>query len=345
MPSSSSPPSIRIIAKHAGVSRQTVSAILGDKAHLYAADTRSRVLDAAMELGYRPNLAARDMIQGRLGAIGMLVSEEGEVSALNHMIEGIYTALTRLNLALRVCTIPSLDYSQQDSIHALLQNLPVDGLLVNYTHRCPPELESILDRFNIPAVWLNTKRAVNCVRPDDAGAGAAGVQCLHSLNHRNIGYLTNKPTPEKHYSLFDRQSGYQQAMEQHGLSPNVLQLEKEDCKHEALPAIEAWLDAAPGLTAVLTQSRAEANLLFAAAYRRGCRVPGNLSILAMETETTGNIGIDVDQILIPTQQVGARSLEVLHQLIEGVADQFPEEVLPALIPDETDLGYSCCRLL
>ena len=55
------------VAKKAGVARSTVSHVLGERRSenvRIPEATRQRVLDAAHELGYRPNALARSVISG-----------------------------------------------------------------------------------------------------------------------------------------------------------------------------------------------------------------------------------------------------------------------------------------
>lgn len=67
-------PTLRDVAELAGVSFKTVSNVIHDHPHVSEA-TRSRVLAAIDQLGYRPNLTARTLRSGRTGAIGLAVPE------------------------------------------------------------------------------------------------------------------------------------------------------------------------------------------------------------------------------------------------------------------------------
>src|SRR3954451_20573451 len=75
-PVSSSPrgrgPTIRDVARHAGVSAATVSRVLNDSP-LVMEGTRARVRAAVDELGYRLNATARTLSIGRAQAVGVVV--------------------------------------------------------------------------------------------------------------------------------------------------------------------------------------------------------------------------------------------------------------------------------
>lgn len=68
----SSPPSAHDVARLAGVSQAAVSRAFTPGASIAAA-TRERVLEAAKELGYRPNLLARSLIKGQSGIVGVVI--------------------------------------------------------------------------------------------------------------------------------------------------------------------------------------------------------------------------------------------------------------------------------
>ncbi|SCE09046.1 regulatory protein, lacI family [Streptomyces sp. DpondAA-D4] len=65
---------LKDVAALAGVSVRTVSNVVSNTATVAPA-TRARVVAAVEELGYRPNLAARNLRQGRTGLIGVVVPE------------------------------------------------------------------------------------------------------------------------------------------------------------------------------------------------------------------------------------------------------------------------------
>ena len=64
------------VARLAGVSIKTVSNVINDFPHVRPA-TRERVEEAIAELGYTPNLTARNLRSGRTGAIALAVPELG----------------------------------------------------------------------------------------------------------------------------------------------------------------------------------------------------------------------------------------------------------------------------
>src|SRR6476660_9885888 len=66
--------SISDVAREAGVSIFTVSAVVNKKSHV-GKNLRERVEEAIRKLNYRPNLIARSLIKQKTQSIGMIVSD------------------------------------------------------------------------------------------------------------------------------------------------------------------------------------------------------------------------------------------------------------------------------
>jgi DNA-binding LacI/PurR family transcriptional regulator len=69
-------PTLHDVARIAGVSIKTVSNVINDYPHIRPA-TREKVQRAIAELGYTPNLTARNLRSGRTGAIALAVPDLG----------------------------------------------------------------------------------------------------------------------------------------------------------------------------------------------------------------------------------------------------------------------------
>jgi DNA-binding LacI/PurR family transcriptional regulator len=85
-------PTSRDVAQAAGVSQAAVSLVLGDKWRgRVSATTAERVRQAAQELGYRPNLAARNLRLGRTRTVLLVVP-----ALTTEFFAGVYTGAARV---------------------------------------------------------------------------------------------------------------------------------------------------------------------------------------------------------------------------------------------------------
>lgn len=85
-------PTSRDVAQAAGVSQAAVSLVLGDKWHGRVSQTTAeRVREAARELGYRPNLAARNLRLGHTRTVLLVVP-----ALTTEFFGGVYTGAARI---------------------------------------------------------------------------------------------------------------------------------------------------------------------------------------------------------------------------------------------------------
>ena len=126
-----SPPTPRSVdvARLAGVSQKTVSRVLNDEPYV-SADVRRRVLDAAEELGYRRNNAARALASGRTRSIGVVTLGTALYGPAS-LLMGIERAVREMGYALRVVNTIEGDPGGIAGALASLLDQGVDGVVIS----------------------------------------------------------------------------------------------------------------------------------------------------------------------------------------------------------------------
>lgn len=118
---------LKDVAQTAGVSMITASNVLGGKKLSHAsAETQQRVLDAAAKLGYRPNLAARQLATGKNNIIGLLIDSQApqfywDVMAVIERLA--YTRGYRLQVGLVHDDLPSIRKYVDDLLGSAIENI------------------------------------------------------------------------------------------------------------------------------------------------------------------------------------------------------------------------------
>ncbi len=332
---------IKEIAKAAGVSCQTVSAILGKKAHLYRPETQEKIRALAAELGYRRNMAASAMTRGDYGTIGLLSSTKPTVSAIAPVIDGIRTGLRNSAKAMRFLSMTDEELSCEDRIRSLVPELGVDGLLVAYTHTAPQILDELLLQYKVPAIWINNKRDHDCVFPDDLGMGELAVDTLTKIGHTRICIFARVPTRPWHYSVQDRLDGFANAMTQRGLTPKFKTYSTDCTNAERDAELCAWLQSDERPTAVFCLSHSDADSLYIAAATIGLKIPDDISILAMKDTNALDVGGHFSTIYLDTYRVGVEAVQMLFKKIAKPNKLLPPNAVPGRLRSGDEIAISC----
>jgi DNA-binding LacI/PurR family transcriptional regulator len=177
------------VARLAGVSQKTVSRVFNDEPNV-TEGTRSRVLAAARELGYRPNGAARALLTGRtyrIGVISLAAAYFGQSSLLVALEQAARGSRYALSIANTFEADPSGIAAAAD--HLLAEG--VDAIILS---------EPIGDRdepleVDVPVLMLGTAPVVRApvvlsVHASEGGeAAAAATRHLLGLGHTTVHHI------------------------------------------------------------------------------------------------------------------------------------------------------------
>ena len=326
-------PTISSIAELAGVSRPTVSQVLNNKGRLSEA-TRKRVQEAADSLGYRRNSYARAIATQSTGNLGLLLSANaGRSLLLPGLMEGMQDALLDNHLHLVVGRMPDEELTSPDHIPRLLSEFAADGLLINYFKNVPKDMRKLIADAAIPVVWMNSKAEEPCVFPDDRAAGKEATNHLLTRGREHIAFVGTRWVPKEqeiHYSLVDREGGYNAAMKAAGLEPRAVyalnraesQTTPADRRVDQL-ADELFRDGTP-VDGIVTYSDAEAVLTALAAQRVGLRPGVDVEISTFALGPTQTLAFPTTVWRVPMHRVGYQAVQTLIRMIRGVKLQKSE---------------------
>ncbi len=205
------------VAADAGVSRATASLVLRGSP-LVAEHTRDLVLASMHKLGYVYNRAAASLRAQRSHAVGLAVTDITN-PFFAELAVGIEAYLGEANyIVLLTHTAEQLD--KQDRLLAMMQGYQVDGLLL-----CPARGTSLqtieqLRRWKLPFVLIARylpDSDVDYVGADNVAGAEMALDHLLALGHRRIAFLGG---PSDSSARHDRLTGYRNALERHGVTPD-----------------------------------------------------------------------------------------------------------------------------
>jgi LacI family transcriptional regulator len=209
-------PTIKDVAKAAGVSIKTVSRVINDNSEV-ADETRHHVQQVIKELGYQPSVVARSLVRGKSNTIGVVIplSARYIFSHLffSEVLRGIAEVLADHSLDLLVHlgqdNTPYVELYLQRRVDGLIMmSIPVDDL----------NLEGLLESA-APCVFtcriLDEHNSTNWVDVDFLGGIAQSVEHLLDLGHERIGLLAGRSNL---VSVHLRVEGYRQALDKRQIS-------------------------------------------------------------------------------------------------------------------------------
>ncbi|WP_433434939.1 LacI family DNA-binding transcriptional regulator [Nonomuraea sp. CA-141351] len=207
------PATVTDVARLAGVSPGTVSKALNGRGQLAAA-TRERVMSAARELGFNPNLVARGLVSGRTYLVGVLTTDTiGRFTI--PLLTGAEDVLGPGQMSMLLCESRGDPIREQHYIRSLL-NRRVDGVIV--TGRNSDVRPSLGAEVPIPVIYAlvqsDDPRDTSVLHDDREGAAVA-VRHLVETGRRRIAHVTG---PGRHAAVKRRLLGVEDALRAEGVS-------------------------------------------------------------------------------------------------------------------------------
>jgi LacI family transcriptional regulator, galactose operon repressor len=321
-------PTIRDVARHAGVSAATVSRVLNDSP-LVMEPTRERVQASVDELGYRLNATARNLSIGRAMAIGVVVPFFTAPSVIERL-RGVVERLGRGERREYDLMLFDVEAPERRPFSHLVARDRVAGLLIISLTISDAEVAA-LARDELPAVLVDaTHPALPRVVIDNVRGGELAAEHLLARGHRRIGFVGDDPDRSSGFtSSTDRRRGFRSALERAGarLDPAHVRLGP----HGREPAEELGrelLTLAEPPSAIFAASDLQAIGVLRAAERLGVSVPGDLAVIGFDDVDLAEI-VGLTTIRQPLREGGALAADMLLAAIEdGPAE--PIETVQAL---------------
>ena len=213
-PLANSRPTLRDVARHAGVSLGTASKAL-NKAGTLRAETREKVLASARALGFRPNDLAQALHRGQSFTVG-LISNDSFGRFTMPIMEGLETVLHEAGIALFMCNATDDPERERRHIDQLLGKR-VDGLVFT-GRRADRRPAPGLSLGGLPTLYVfsqSDEPGAHCLLPDDEGGARLATEHLLSLGRRRIAHVSG---PEDFEAVRLRRKGYEAALGQPDLA-------------------------------------------------------------------------------------------------------------------------------
>ncbi len=306
-------PTILDVAARAGVSKSLVSLVMRGSPHV-SDERRARVLEAARELGYRPNAMARSLVRQRTYVLGVVVSDLRNPFHCE-LIDVVEAAALAADYR-ALFTSGSRDAEREGiAIDTLLQ-LRVDGLIL--AGPVVDEQRIVEASREVPVVLLtrHTKaEGIDSVANHDFRGATMVVDHLVSLGHRRIAHIDGG----RGAGAKRRRLGFLAAMRRHGLADEAVVVSGAYTEDSGAAGVERILAAGPPPTAVFAANDITAVGALHALEDRGLRVPEDVSLVGYDNTAIARLRhIDLTTVDQPKQEMAGHAVRLLvERLDEG----------------------------
>jgi LacI family transcriptional regulator len=308
------PVTISHVAALAGVSSGTASKALNGRGALRA-ETRLRVQQAAEQLGFVVNVAARSLQGGRTYTVGMITTDTiGRFSI--PLLIGAEDALGRGQMSVFLCDARDDPIREQYYLRTLLGR-QVDGIIV--TGRRTQARPSIGADVPVPVVYafISSADPQDCsVVPDEADGARRAVQHLLAAGRRRIAHVTG---PEHHHSATVRALAAAETVAAEGLELAAPVLHGDWSEAWGRQAAGILLAAGADFDAVFCGSDQIARGVAEALREAGRDIPGDVALVGFD-----NWDVMVDacrpaltSVDMDLEGIGREAAELLLQAIDG----------------------------
>ncbi len=303
------------VAREAGVSHQTVSRALNNKAEI-SPETRARVLEVVERLGYRPSLLARGLVTHKTTTLGLVVPDIAN-PFFSEVARGAENAAHAAGYNLFLCNTIE-DPARELNVLRSLESQRVDGVVLCSSRLADQQIRAVAAA--LPAMVLVNRRlpgsGLTSICVDDERGALDAVRHLIARGRQAIAFLAGPPTS---FSGRGRRRGYVAALEAAGRRVD------DGLIRSCTPDLEGGRAAA---TALLI-SRPEIDALFCyndlvavgalqACAAWGRRVPEDIAVVGCDDILlAGLVSPSLTTLRSDQRRLGTLAVEALLRRING----------------------------
>ena len=326
-------PTIRDVARLAGVSVATISRYLNNPA-IVSEETANRVQQAMSELKYVPNFAARNLATHKTSTIGLLLTDICS-EFFTPMLRGIEGVTNQENYHLLIATVGSNPHPE------VLPLGPVntDGLIIFLNTLSEKQLRQ-LSAMRYPMVMVHhtppSDLRIPVITIENKNASYRLVSHLIENHQRkNIAFLRG---PALNEDSGWRELGYQNALADHQipLRPELIDIGNFD-RTQGYQAARDLFTRQPEIDAIFCGDDETAIGVLRALQELNLRVPQDVAVVGFDDQILSPFLVPpLTTVQAPSEAVGAAAARQLFQLIRtGQAD------LLTLLPTDLVIRQSC----
>jgi DNA-binding LacI/PurR family transcriptional regulator len=300
---------------------------------MVAESTRTLVQETARSMGYRPNRAARGLITGRTGCIGLVVPDL-ENPYFGAVCKGVQERARAAGYAVFIADTDEDPAAELEAVRSLTRQ--VDGVILCSARNADATVQALA--ADGPLVLVHREiDGIPSIAYDNAGGLRSLMSHLVALGHRRIAYVGGPATSFSNRQRGDAFRGY--------TSP-VAELDLLDLGSFP-PTFSGGIQSgdlaiASGATAVVAFNDLVAVGLIDRLTDRGARVPGDISVAGFDnTPVSTLVRPHLTTIDSPRRRIGRASVDLLLDIVTGAeARPAPDLAVELLVRGSTGVAPS-----
>lgn len=303
------------VAKIAGVSPITASRAIRGVGYVSAA-ARERIMAAAAQLNYTPDMLARRMRGDKSGLIGVFVNNYGSL-ALHEVTKAISHEARRMGYDILIFNAERFDSPGRMATVDMLSKL-CDGVLMLMPNAADSYLD-VVQKQRFPCVFVSfDARHVDLpvVTVENRIGARTAVEHLLALGHRRIGFIAGTGGTGQ---SAERQKGYVDALQAAGLAVDpALIVEGAFVQTGGYTAATRLLALPHRPTAMFGANDEMAYGAIDAVHSLGMKVPGDISVIGFDDiPNSSYVFPPLTTMRQPMADMAARAVSELLELVQG----------------------------
>ncbi len=320
------PAKLEDLAKILGVSKVTISKALRDHPDI-SDKMKIKVKQLAENLGYRPNINARNLSARKSNIIGLVVPKIAHFF-FGSVIEAIYDKAFENKYESIITVSQELTLREKQHIESLI-SMRVDGLIISITEQTKDY--SIFERvmkMKVPMVFIDRVPGipdVPSVTVDDRGGAFSAVEYFINKGYRNISLVGG-------YDYINigkaRTQGFYDAMNKYNVQINKKWIIKGGFGEEdGYKAFKELLMTGQLPEAILAVTYPVALGLYEAASEAGVKIPKDINVTCFGNNVFKYMAPSVfNYVDQPTHELGTSAVKLLCNLMNNPEKEFARQI-------------------
>ncbi|WP_077328131.1 LacI family DNA-binding transcriptional regulator [Virgibacillus siamensis] len=313
---------IKDVAKATGVAPSTVSRVIADNPRI-SLDTKNKVRKAMKELGYHPNVNARNLAVKSTKAIGVIMPSSADKALQNPFFPEILRGIGSVTHGMGYSITLSSGITEDeifDEVERMVYGSYVDGIILLYS-RMNDRIMNFLYTKKFPFVVVGKPyehaAEITHVDNDNFTAGKDITNHLIDTGHEKIAFIGGS---KQLFVTMDREAGYESALNDAGKeNSEAYKMHTEFLKSGGREAVERLLSLEIPPTGIVVSDDLMSLGVLSTLEESGYTVPDDISLVSFNnvylSEITKPALTTVD---IHIQKLGAESARAL---IERTVDK------------------------